>query len=391
MMTSPGATSPDGLRDELLAVPVDFGGPIQIYSGVARKSGRTWARLVGPSQDALERPVFLIVHPTSNFLGHYALEPLARQGVTAVGMTTRYAGNDTSLLFENCVLDIASAVRLLRERGHTRIVLVGNSGGGGLAALYQSQAERPTLRSTPAGDPPDLTAADLPPVDGLIMLMAHPGRAQVYTEWLDPAIVDESDPDNRDSGLDMFSSRNGPPYGQQFLERYRSEQVARNQRIREWVLDRLKALAAQDPPRDDFAFVVHGTCADPRFLDLSLDPSDRSPGTLWGDAYTANFAPATLGRHTSARSWLSQWSLDDSQGNGLRHLPHVSVPVQVVYGTADTAAFPGHARSLYEAVAHQDKQIVPLHGANHYFTGQAQHVERCVQEMVRWAEGLRSR
>lgn len=385
------ATSSKEVREELLAVPIDFSGPIQIYSGVARKSGKTWARLVGPSQDASDRPLFLIVHPTSNFLGHYALEPLASHGVTAVGMTTRYAGNDTSLLFENCVLDIASAVRLLRERGYTKIVLVGNSGGGGLAALYQSQAERPTLRSTPAGDPPDLTAADLPPVDGLIMLMAHPGRAQVYTEWLDPAIVDESDPAKRDSTLDMFSVRNGPPYSQEFLKRYRSQQVPRNRRIREWILDRLKSLAAQKPSYDDFPFVVHGTCADPRFLDLGLDPSDRSPGTLWGDAYTANFAPATLGRYASARSWLSQWSLDDSQGHGLRHLPYVSVPVQVIYGTADTAAFPSHAQSLYDAVTHQNKEIVPLHGATHYFTDQPRHVERCVQEMVRWADQLRPR
>ncbi|MGH3749841.1 MAG: alpha/beta hydrolase, partial [Micromonosporaceae bacterium] len=218
--------TPD-VTEELLAIPVDFSGRIDIYSGVARKSGKTWARLVGPNRDDRKRPVFLIVHPTSNFLGHYALEPLAAAGATAVGMTTRYIGNDTSLLFENCVLDIASAVRLLRQRGHQKIILVGNSGGGGLAALYQSQAEKPTIRSTPAGDPPDLTAADLPPVDGLIMLMAHPGRAQVYTEWLDPAIADELDPRQRDPALDMFLTENGPPYSEEFLTRYRSAQLDR--------------------------------------------------------------------------------------------------------------------------------------------------------------------
>lgn len=376
------------IREELLQVPVDFAGPIEIYSGVARKSGKTWARLLRPNSDVRQKPLFLIVHPTSNFLGHYALEPIAAQGYAAVGLTTRYVGNDTSLHFENCVLDIASTVRLLRERGYRNIVLVGNSGGGGLAALYQSQAEKPTIRSTPAGDPPDLVSADLPPVDGLIMLMAHPGRAQVYTEWLDPAIVDEENPFERDSTIDMFSAENGPPYSQSFLARYRKRQIERNERIREGVVRRLEELQAQNPPLNDFSFVVPGTCADPRFLDMSLDPSDREPGTLWGDAYTANFAPATLGRYASARSWLSQWSLRDSQGNALLHLPQVSVPVQVIYGTADTAAFPGHAHSMYEAVSHTNRTIVRLEGANHYFIGQPEQVERSVQEMISWSNSL---
>jgi pimeloyl-ACP methyl ester carboxylesterase len=372
------------MRDELLSIPVDYGDQIEIYSGVARLSGKAWARAVIPEAPR-SRTAFLIVHPTSNFLGHYALEPLASHGVTAVGMATRYIGNDTTLLFENCVLDVASAVRVLRERGYDKIILVGNSGGGGLAALYQSQAEHPTITATPAGDPPDLTKAFLPPVDGLIMLMAHPGRAQVYTEWLDPAVVDENDPFTRDASLDMFNPRNGPPYSEEFLLRYREAQLQRSRRIREWVLARLAQLDAEASPLRDFSFVVHGTCADPRFLDLSLDRSDRTQGTLWGDAYFANFAPATLGRYASARSWLSQWSIADSAGHGPTHLPRVSVPVQVIYGTADQAAFPSHARALYDAVAHKDKELVELRGANHYFIGQPDLIRQCVAEMVRWA------
>lgn len=372
------------MQDELLAVPVSYGGSVEIYSGVVRLSGKTWARVVHPDEEALDRPLFLIVHPTSNFLGHYALEPLAELGSTGVGLTTRYAGNDTSLLFENCVLDIASAVRTLRDRGYQKIILVGNSGGGGLAALYQSQAERPTITNTPAGDPPDLTAANLPPVDGLIMLMAHPGRAQVYTEWLDPAIQDEDDPSRRDETLDMFSPVNGPPYSTEFLARFREGQVARSHRIRDRILCRLAELEADGRLRD-YSFVVHGTCADPRFLDMTIDPSDREPGTLWGDAYSANMSPATLGRYASGRSWLSQWSIADSHGNGPKHLPHVSVPVQVIFGTADSAAFPSHAMALYEAISHDRKELVKLVGANHYFIDQPDHVRQCVREMTRWA------
>jgi pimeloyl-ACP methyl ester carboxylesterase len=371
------------MRDAILAIPVDYD-TTEIYSGVVRLSGRTWARAVDP--DSGPAPTaFLFVHPTSNFLGHYALEPMARRGMTGVGLTTRYAGNDTSLTFENCVLDIASAIRVLRARGHERVILVGNSGGGGLAAMYQSQAEKPTLTGTPLGDGPDLTKHDLPPVDGLVLLMAHPGRAQVYTEWLDPSIVDESNPHLRLPELDMFNPRNGPPYSPEFVQRYRKAQRERSARIRNLVLARLAALAGMDRPCRDFSFVVHGTCADPRFLDLSLDPSDRAVGTLWGDAWTANFAPSSLGRYASGRSWISQWSLVDSRGHGPSHLPHVTTPVQVVWGTADQAAFPEHARQLYESIGHDDKEIVAIAGANHYFIDQPDLMESAMDAMVTWA------
>jgi pimeloyl-ACP methyl ester carboxylesterase len=328
-------------------------------------------------------------------MGHYALKPLAEMGVAAVGFATRYVGNDSALLMENCVLDIGAAVRHLRGMGFEKVVLVGNSGGGGLASLYQSQGESPTLVATPAGDPPDLTQADLPPVDGVILAMAHPGRALVYTEWLDPAIRHEHQPFDRDPDLDLFAPGNGPPYSDDFLARYRAAQVERNRRITRWVRSELAGLAeraASDPvgrpALEDLPFLVHGTAADPRFLDLAVDPSDRAAGTLWGPAWTANYGPATLGHYTSLRSWLSQWSYDDSQSNALRHLPRVSVPVQVIYGTADAAAFPSHAVSMYEAVGHAKKELIALEGAHHYFLDQPQLVATMCRHMLRWCESV---
>ena len=69
-------------------------------------------------------------HPTANFLGHYSLPALAERGFGAIGLTTRYVGNDTALILENCLLDIGAMVGHLRDRGYGRVVLVGNSGGG---------------------------------------------------------------------------------------------------------------------------------------------------------------------------------------------------------------------------------------------------------------------
>ena len=214
---------------ELLAVPMQSAAGSGIQSGVARRAGLLWCtrhRASGKADTAM-----VVIHPSSNFMGHYGLAPLAENGVDAIGMTTRYIGNEAALLLEDCVLDIGSVVRHLRTEGYRRVVLVGNSGGGGLVSLYQEQAEHPTITGTPAGGGPDLTRADLPAADALILLMAHPGRNIVLTEKLDPAILDEHDPFKRDPALDMFNPENGPPYSTGFLARYRAAQVARNERI----------------------------------------------------------------------------------------------------------------------------------------------------------------
>lgn len=130
---------------------------------------------------------------------------------------------------------------------------------------------------------------------------------------------------------------------------------------------------------------MQATCADPRFLDLTLDPSDRETGTLWGDPYTANLQPSALGHHTSLRSWLSQWSLRTSRGDGLARLARVSVPVHVIYGTADQGCFPSHAEALHAAVPHPRKRITAIHGGRHYLNGQLGQTRDMAEVLVSWA------
>jgi pimeloyl-ACP methyl ester carboxylesterase len=360
------------------------GASLDVYSGVARAAGKIWASRQrstrGPADTAA-----VIVHPTSNFLGHYMLGALADSGIDAVGMCTRYVGNDSMLLMENCVLDVGAAVHYLRRDGYKKVLLVGNSGGGGLAALYQSQAESPTITQTPAGDPPDLTTASLPPVDGVVFLMAHPGRSVVFTEWIDPAIADEMRPFDRVAELDMFNVDNGPPYSKAFLERYRASQIARNRRITVWVREQLARLEQWSGQVRDLPFTVHATVSDPRFLDLTIDPSDRAPSTPWGPPAMATYSPVSLGHQSSLRSWLSQWSIDDSNGDGRVHATRIGVPVLVLYGSADELCFPSQAQSFFDAVPHQKKAIQRIDGATHYFEGRPDLVKSAAGDIAEWA------
>jgi pimeloyl-ACP methyl ester carboxylesterase len=369
---------------ELLPIPMVTSDRIDIYSGVARMAGKVWASL--HRAETPSKTVAMMVHPNSNFMGHYLLEPLSARGIDAVGFSTRYIGNDSALTMENCVLDVGAGIRYLRERGYEKVILVGNSGGGGLAALYQSQAESPTITHTPAGDPPDLTTAGLSPADAVVQLMAHPGRSQVCGDWLDPAIRDENDPFDRDPELDLFAPGRTLPLDPEFVERYRAGQLARNRKITRWAQDKLAELAAAGGELQDLPFLVHGTTADPRFVDVTIDPSDREPGTMWGPTEVANLMPASLGHYSSLRSWLSQWSVDESNGDGRVHLARISVPALIMYGTADQVCFPSYATDMYNAVQHSDKKLIPVEGGTHYLKDQPEHIAFVADSVVTWLD-----
>ena len=369
------------------ASPVAAAG-VEVQSGVARIAGVLWCTRHRHASGRADS-VAVFVHPSSNFMGHYALADMAARGIDAVGMTTRYIGNESTLLLENCVIDIGSVIRHLRNEGYRKIILVGNSGGGGLVAMYQSQAEHPSISAQPAGGGPDLTRADLPMADALIMLMAHPGRSLVLTEKLDPAIVDEQDPFLRDASLDMFDAANAPPYSAQFLARFRAAQLARNDRITDWALAQLDRIRQfSNGQIRDLPFVVHGTQADPRQVDLSIEPSERKATTHWGPAYVANMIPGSLGHYTSLRSWLSQWSNRLSNGNGYQCLKQVSVPVHVMYGTADPGCYPSYAQGLYQAVPHANKQLTAVQGGGHYLHNQPAQKAFACDTMADWIKDL---
>jgi len=376
-----------GLERDLVEIPIRPSGRVDVFSGVARLSGATWASIVYPPG---KRPAtaVLIVHPTANFLGHYALQTLARMGVAAVGMTTRYVGSDATLIVENCLLDIGAAIAELRRRGFERIVLVGNSGGGSIVPFYQAQAERPTVTAPPGGVGPDLTQADLPPADAIILFMAHASRARVSMEWLDPAIIDEHTPFARDPELDAFNPDNGPPFSPEFVARYREAQLARNRRITGWAHQQLARITnAGHWPHglDDLAFVVHGTSADLRFVDPSIDASDAAVGsTLWGKPEVANYLPAGLNRFTSLRSWINQWSIDETNGDGLRWLPTLQTPTLVVGGSADTGSPPVISRMIHDAIKTAKTDLHIVDGATHYFEGRPDLLEEACARMVAW-------
>ena len=313
-----------------------------------------------------QRPTTALIatHYNVDFSEHYLAEHMAERGYGFLGWNTRYRGNEAFFALEQAVIDIGAGVRWLREQaGVENVVILGNSGGGSLMAAYHSQAVEPNLRPAPGLPMPD-AALDLSPADLYISLNSHLGRPDVQTAWIDPSVTDEDDPLSVDPSLDMFDPANGPPYAPEFVERYRAAQVARNERITAWALAELERFGTAGAW--DRMFVTSRIWADLRFLDLSIDPSERIAGCYFGDPKRANYGPFGIGNVNSLRSWLSMWSLSESQCRAEPHLARVTVPSLVIQSTGDTGVFPSDAHAMYDALASADKTIEEPPG-DHYF------------------------
>jgi len=322
--------------------------------------------------------VLVFMHPIGGGAYLPMVNALARAGQHVIYAGSRYRGTDSNLLMEKVVEDLGKVIADARDRlGYSKVVLAGWSGGGSLSLYYQQQAGQ-------QGE-----VLDLPPADGIMLLAAHISRHGTLTEWLDASILDESDPTHRDPELDLYNpdNPNQPPYTPEFLQRYRQAQIDRNRRITKWVKEKLTALEAQGRADEEFCFVVHGTMADPRWLDGSVDPNDRTPGTCYlGDPRVVNSSPIGLARYSSLRSWLSQWSYDDARGDGVVCGRDVTVPALVIGNLADDACTPSHTRRLFEAIGHPDKEMHEIAGANHYYAGpdQRETLKEAVGVITDW-------
>ena len=332
------------------------------------------------------KTLYIFMHPSGTLQLLPMPTTVAASGLHVLCAASRYPKNDSALIMEKVVIDMGAWVRDGRARGYEKIILVGWSGGGALSLFYQAQAETPTIRTTPAGDPVDLVEAGLIPADGVIFIAAHLSRAETLTEWLDPSVLDEADPDRRDAELDIYApgTKFLPPYSPDFVARFRAGQIARSRRITAWCDDMLARLKAPEVER---AFVVHRTMCDVRWLDKTIDPNGRPEGRCYlGDPRSANVAPAGLARYSSLRSWLSQWSYDRSQAKGPANAALIHrTPVLQIENGADDAVPASHNPTIRAALATQDKEFVRIEGASHYYMGQPERMAECLAALRDWS------
>lgn len=339
--------------------------------------------------DRPSKTLFVFMHPTSTLQLLPMPTALADAGFHVLCAASRYARNDSALIMEKVVLDLGAWLRYGRdELGYEKIILVGWSGGGSLSLFYQAQAEKPTITQTPAGDPVDLISAGLEKADGVIFIAAHLSRAETLTEWLDPSVLDEQNPDIRDADFDIYAPDcpNQAPFSVDFIEEFRARQVARNRKITAFCQDKLSELTRRGGAEVERAFVVHRTMCDVRWLDPSVDPNGRRPGWCYmGDPRTVNVGPVGLARYSSLRSWISQWSYDLSNAKGPLNAARIAAtPVLQIVNGADDAVPATHNPAIRDALSTLDRSYVEIDRATHYYVGQPELLKVCTDTIRDW-------
>ena len=345
------------------------------------------AHLLKP-ENSDNKTAVVFMHPTGG--GSYLpmLNSLARQGIDTVWCDSRYRGTDSALIMEKVLIDLGNCIKNLKERhGYEKIILGGWSGGGSLSLFYQSQAEKPSITETPAGDPIDLVSQNFIPADAVMLIAAHESRHRTFTEWLDGSVADENNPENRTLELDIYDKNNPnqPKYSESFIETYRKAQIARNRKITSWVQEKLSEFKKKGFENREHGFVVHRTMADPKWLDPSIDPNGRKPNWCFlGVPEVVNNSPIGLARYCSLRSWLSQWSYDHARGDGLSCARDISVPCLVIGNSDDDGITPSHTKNLFDSIGHSNKQLEWIEGANHYYFGQPEKSNESAKTCRRW-------
>jgi hypothetical protein len=357
-----------------------------------------------------ERSVVCLMHPRANFSRHYLVPGLVDAGFAVLCINSRWLGNDSTLIHELVLLDVAAAMRAIRSR-YPRVVLAGNSGGGSLFTFYLSQALAPKgerLTDTAAGDPFDLNRFELPAADAMIYLAAHPGEGHYLLHAIDPSVTDEGDPVSCDPTLDLYDPANGfaePPkesrFAPAFLQRYRAAQRARVERLDAEArrrVDRRRAARARwqktgsaEDRRLSIAtdfLVVYRTDADPRCVDLSLDASARSYGSLWGVRPDAiNYGAVGFGRVVSPEAWLSTWSGLSSRAEIEKTGARMTLPCLLVEYDGDNGIFPSDQDLIARSLGTGSLARVKIPGGDHYGFPAETGRERATAALVEWLKG----
>ena len=375
------------------------GGQQEVVALIAQDGVASRGVLYTPSAGAAKVGIHLI-HPQADFSTHFTIPSMVRAGYTVLGHHSRYANNDSNCIHERLILDVAAAVKRLREAGCEKVVFLGMSGGSSVAPFYQRQARTAPpgrLTDTPAGDPLDLNGFDLPAADGVILLTPHLGRGATMLKWLDPSVTDENDPASYEPSIDMFHPDNGwrpapesSSYKPEFYERFRKAQVERCRRLDRIAHERIAARRAaakraaeleaagslgaewRDASRRSKIvgyMQIYRTQADPALADLSIDPDDRdlhcipSPFSPRMDLVNWSTNP---GAYQAPEAWLSTWSGLSTRADTIDNVSGFDDPVCVIIVGADWCTRLAEGRRIFDAVKASDKILHTVRHQDHF-------------------------
>ena len=95
--------------------------------------------------------------------------------------------------------------------------------------------------------------------------------------------------------------------------------------------------------------------------------------------------PAGIGRSSTCRSFLNQWSVDHTLGDSLRWIPDITTPILVVLGTADPTVVPQMAQQMHDAATASERRGLHfVKGGTHYFEDQPAALAEALDTITDW-------
>ena len=345
---------------------------------------------------------FLAIHRTNDFRDHQSAVELVNRGFGTLGIRTRFGSNEADVNFELIALDIRNGIRYLKNvKKHTRVILVGRSGGGPSTSYYQALAENgvsyckgPNKITECPFTGVEFTPADR--ADGIVYTDAHPGVGVNQLRSLNGAVESQGQPSGPaiDPALDPFDPTNGynpsgnSVYAAAFVDAYAR---AQSRRMNDLIGEALRIRETLGPGSQDPPFVIRHSSA--RLVQLSTDVQccTLNPTRLLLDATGTLSLPQiihtvrvpspdirdddatdsetlTITSFLSANAIRSRHSLDDidwcsTNNSTICAARFISVPTLVL-------AHQGHyfirdGEEIYEAANSADKEFIVVEGATH--------------------------
>ena len=386
------------------SVAVAFGqsNPTYIQFSPAEVKGALYKPDSGPAPHV----GILVTHRTSNVMGSLTCTELAKRGFAVLCMNPRSDNNEALVRWESIALDVRSGVNFLRKQpGITKVLLLGGSGGGPTMSFYQAVAERgPSYCQGPnklvqcSGE-----LANLPRADGIIFRDAHPGNPVNGIRSLNPAIVNEGQPGQKNPELDPFNPENGynpkgpSKYSEAFKKKYFKAQADRMNKL---IDDALRKVALMKEgkyhyPDDDVFVVVGGGGARLMELDLSIHHGTIQPqkllkndgGIVTEIVHSVRRANPSLAKESATfengtrlltvRSFLSANAtratdsmdgIDDCSTNNSTPCALRNISVPVLIAAMGAHYFIRDNEIHYEVAASSDKDFIVIEGATHGIT-----------------------
>ena len=375
-----------------------------------------YVQFSGAAKGALYRPdpalfpsphvAVIAMHRNSNYLNHISTRELPPRGFVVLGMNPRCDNNEAACApWENNALDVKSGVNYLRALpGITKVILLGHSGGGPTMTFYEAVAEKGVAFCQLPGKliKCSNSLAGLPPVDGVILMDAHPGnginavRSVSATVLNDADILGSNAPPAVSERLYPFAPGNGykpngaTVYSEAYKSKYFKQQSTRMNGLIDIALAKLAevdATGAGDAPffvpladnarLGQIDLTIHHSTLQPRKLlkndgsvvsnlpVVSVRPQSLSPGDEQGFGSSMFLTVKSFLSVRAVRSTDSMNAIDFCSSNNSTpcNLQQMTVPLLVT-------AMGGHyfirdAEQYFDMAVSPDKDFYVIEGATH--------------------------